>query len=288
MTNLYAKKVETPSGKDADYENFPVGSCFLPSHLRPHIARYYHFARAIDDIADSPKTSADEKISRLEGFAKSIRGDDISTPAYSTGHQMRESLAETNITEKHCLDLIAAFKQDAVKNRYQNWGELVDYCLLSAAPVGRYLIDLHGGTEGGYGSSDALCIALQVINHLQDCKEDFLEMDRVYIPADWMAANGVTVESLNQPNISVPLRQALRQVIVATANLMQEAYKLPSGLYSRRLAMESQVIINIADCLIDQLKVKDPLAQRVKLSKPAYVWCVARGISGYFAPRNPR
>ena len=288
MTSLNAKIVETPSGKNMDYENFPVGSYLLPAHLRGHIAYYYRFARTIDDIADNPRISSDEKILHLEGFAKSIRGDDVSTPAYATGHQMRESLLETNVSEKHCLDLITAFKQDAVKNRYQNWDELVDYCLLSAAPVGRYLIDLHGGTEDGYGPSDALCIALQVINHLQDCKDDFLEMNRVYIPADWMADYGVTVECLNHPNLSKSFRQVIGQVISATADLMSEAYKLPFGLYNRRLAMESQVIINVADSLIMQLKTKDPLAERVKLSKLAYAWCFARSIHGYFAPRNPR
>ena len=288
MTNLNVQTVETPSGKYADYENFPVGSWLLPAHLRPHIARYYRFARAIDDIADNPDTSSDEKISRLEGFAKVIRGDDTSSFAFAIGHQMRDSLIETGVSEKHCLDLITAFKQDAIKGRYQNWDELVEYCLLSAAPVGRYLIDLHGGTEDGYGPSDALCIALQVINHLQDCKEDYLEMDRVYIPMDWMVAHGVTVENLNQPKLSYPFRQVLDQVISATADLMPQAHKLPSGMYSRRLAMESQVILNVADRLIDDLKVQDPLVGRVKLSKPAYIWCTIQGLSGYFAPRNPR
>ena len=288
MTNLNVQTVETPSGKYADYENFPVGSWLLPAHLRPHIARYYRFARAIDDIADNPDTSSDEKISRLEGFAKVIRGDDTSSCAFAIGHQMRDSLIETGVSEKHCLDLITAFKQDAIKGRYQNWDELVEYCLLSAAPVGRYLIDLHGGTEDGYGPSDALCIALQVINHLQDCKEDYLEMNRVYIPMDWMVAHGVTVENLNQPKLSYPFRQVLDQVISATADLMPQAHKLPSGMYSRRLAMESQVILNVADRLIDDLKVQDPLVGRVKLSKPAYIWCTIQGLSGYFAPRNPR
>ncbi len=288
MKNLNAQTVETPSGKDVDYENFPVGSWLLPSHLRPHIARYYRFARAIDDIADNPDTSSDEKISRLEGFAKVIQGEDTSSRAYAIGHQMRDSLIETGVSEKHCLDLIIAFKQDVTKGRYQNWDELVAYCLLSAAPVGRYLIDLHGGTEDGYGPSDALCIALQVINHLQDCKEDYLEMDRVYIPIDWMVAHGVTVENLNQPRLSYPFRQVLDQVISATADLMPQAHKLPGGMYSRRLAMESQVILNVADRLIDDLKVQDPLASRVKLSKPAYIWCTIQGLSGYFAPRNPR
>lgn len=288
MTNLNVQTVETPSGKYADYENFPVGSWLLPAHLRPHIARYYRFARAIDDIADNPDTSSDEKISRLEGFAKVIRGDDTSSSAFVIGHQMRDSLIETGVSEKHCLDLITAFKQDAIKGRYQNWDELVEYCLLSAAPVGRYLIDLHGGTEDGYGPSDALCIALQVINHLQDCKEDYLEMDRVYIPMDWMVAHGVTVENLNQPKLSYPFRQVLDQVISATADLMPQAHKLPSGMYSRRLAMESQVILNVADRLINDLKVQDPLVGRVKLSKSAYIWCTIQGLSGYFAPRNPR
>jgi phytoene/squalene synthetase len=126
-----------------------------------------------------------------------------------------------------------------------------------------------------------------VINHLQDCKEDFLKMGRIYIPADWMAAYGVSVESINQPNLSDSLSQVLDKVILAIAELMLEAYKLPYGLYNRRLAMESQVIINVADSLIAQLRAKDPLVERVKLTKSAYVWCVARGITGYFAPRNP-
>jgi len=285
--NLKTPRVETPSGKDADYENFPVGSWLLPAHLRPHIARYYRFARAIDDIADNPALSADEKISRLSGFERAIKGDGLEQPAYVTGYEMRASLIETQVPDQHCLDLITAFKQDAVKSRYANWQELVDYCLLSAAPVGRYLIDLHGGTDDGYGPSDALCIALQVINHLQDCQEDYLEMDRVYIPGDWMAAENVGAESLKESHLSKPFRRVLDQVISATSDLMPDARKLPGGLHSRRLAMESQAIINIAECLIERLLRGDPLATRIKLSKPIYVLCCVRGLAGWFAPKHP-
>ncbi len=284
MAGTDAPRVETPSGKDAAYENFPVGSWLLPAHLRPHIARYYHFARAIDDIADNPDLQADDKIARLDGFEKALL-EEGNAPEYATAHRMRESLQQTGVTPRHCLDLITAFKQDAVKNRYENWAELVDYCLLSAAPVGRYLIDLHGGSNNGYGPSDALCIALQVINHLQDCKEDFMLMDRVYIPGDWMAAEGVGVDGLAEPALSDPFRRVLDQVLAATVNLMPEAKKLPMGLNSRRLAMESQVIINIAGRLIEQLQQGDPLATRIELSKPAYLWCFLRGLSGWMAPR---
>ncbi len=284
MTHPGTNAVETPSGKDADYENFPVGSWLLPARLRPHIACYYRFARAIDDIADNPDLAPDVKLARLDGFQSAIRGQGSPSDDYRTGHEMRASLLETNVTEQHCLDLISAFKQDALKSRYENWQELVDYCLLSAAPVGRYLIDLHGGSINGYGPSDALCIALQVINHMQDCKEDYETMDRVYIPLDWMKEKELDVSALSDPQLSAPMRDVLNQVLRATEKLMPVAKQLPGGLKSRRLAAESQVIIHIADRLIEKLKQEDPLADRVKLSKATYIWCCLRGLSGAFKP----
>ena len=70
-----ALSIETPSGKYADYENFPVGSILLPAKARPHVATFYHYARAIDDIADSNTLSPEEKINRLDSFAAAIKGE---------------------------------------------------------------------------------------------------------------------------------------------------------------------------------------------------------------------
>ena len=269
--------VETPSGKDAAYENFPVGSWLLPKAARPHIAAFYRFARAIDDIADNPHLSSGEKIRRLEGFAAALAGADADAPAYATAHRMRRSLKDTDIAPRHCLDLIDAFKQDAVKNRYDDWPDLIAYCVRSAAPVGRYLLDLHGGSRHGYGPSDALCNALQVINHLQDCRDDYLEMDRVYLPGDWLAEAGVEVAALGARSSSVDLRRVLDRCLDATERLMDEARRLPAGLVSRRLAMESAAIIAIADRLIVRLRRDDPLASRIELSKPGYLFGCLRG-----------
>ena len=271
------RQIEAPSGKDADYENFPVGSWLLPARLRPHIAVFYRFARAIDDIADSPELSAETKIDRLTGFECALNGANTDDTGYKAGHQMRTSLLETDVPLQHCLDLITAFKQDAIKNRYDNWDDLIRYCLLSAAPVGRYLVDLHGGSSDGYSPSDALCNALQVINHLQDCQDDYRTLDRVYLPGDWMADAGVKVEDLDAGHCSPGLRMVLDQCLDATADLMAQARELPSGVKSRRLAMESQAIINIADRLIVRLRHDDPLSTRVKLSKPGYLWCSLSG-----------
>lgn len=272
-----ATDVELPSGKDEAYENFPVGSWLLPAKLRPHVATFYGFARTIDDIADSAEIPADEKVRRLDGFAAAITGEETNDPAYVKAHRMRESLAETGIQAQHCLDLVAAFKQDAVKLRYDEWDELMGYCILSAAPVGRYLIDLHGGSKDGYGLSDALCNALQVLNHLQDLKEDYQTLDRVYLPSDWMAAHGATVEDLAADRAGEGLRAVINQALDRTAGLMAMAARLPSGLASRRLAMESQAIINIANRLIKKLRQEDPIAGRVALSKGECLGCCLRG-----------
>ncbi len=193
---------------------------------------------------------------------------------------MRESLAATGITARHCLDLIDAFKQDAVKSRYADWNELMSYCQRSAAPVGRYLLDLHGGSRDGYGPSDALCNALQVINHLQDCQDDYREMDRVYLPVNWLREVGIGVSALDAPKASPALRHVLNRCLDATEPLMAEARRLPGGLVNRRLAMESAAIVRIAERLMELLRQRDPLAGRVKLSKPGYLWQCLLGAGG--------
>lgn len=277
-------EVETPSGKDAAYENFPVGSFLLPPVARPHVAVFYRYARAIDDIADNPALTAEDKISRLDGFAAAVVGDENKDPAYRTGIEMRQSLIASAVSERHCLDLIDAFKQDAVKARYDNWDDLIGYCIRSAAPVGRYLIDLTGGTTDGYASSDALCNALQVINHLQDCQDDYKTLDRIYLPMAWMKEAGATVEMLDADHTSPALRIVIDRCLAATRELMRDAWPLPASVASRRLAMESAAIIRIADALISKLASNDPLAARVELTKSGYACCIMRGaVAGLFA-----
>jgi squalene synthase HpnC len=276
MTNATVSPVETPSGKDPAYENFPVGSWLLPARLRPHIKCFYAFARAIDDIADNPDLGADDKVARLDGFARALLGDELG-PGYDTAVLMRESLAETGIAARHCLDLVAAFKQDATKLRYRDWDDLMGYCVLSAAPVGRYLLDLHGGSRQGYGPSDALCMALQVINHVQDCGDDFRALDRVYLPLDWLEAEGAAVEDLGGGATGPALRRALGRALDATEDLMGRARTLPAGLHSRRLGLESGAIVAIAERLLELLRRHDPLARRVRLSKAGYLWCCLKG-----------
>lgn len=277
VTASPASSIETPSGKDVAYENFPVGSWLLPAPLRPHIAVFYAFARAADDIADNPDLPAEEKVARLDAFENAVLGRADAEPDLAKAHRMRESLGRTGVDPRHCTDLLAAFKRDAIKLRYEDWDDLIGYCILSAAPVGRYLLDLHGGSRDGYAASDALCMALQVINHVQDCQADYRQLDRVYLPQDWMRRAGASVEDLDGARSGAPLREVLDLTLDATEVLLARARALPKGLVSRRLAMESGAILAIADRLVGMLRRGDPLESRIQLSKPRFLWCCARG-----------
>lgn len=275
---------ETPSGKGAGDENFPVGSFLLPKRLRPHVATYYAFARAIDDIADNGALSPDDKIARLKAFDAALRGETPDAPGYEKAHALRKSMTETGVTTKHGSDLVAAFVQDAVKLRYRTWEELLGYCELSANPVGRYLLDLHGEDKAAYKYSDALCTVLQIVNHLQDCGDDKGELDRVYVIGDWLSEAGGAIDDIDQRALTPALRKVVDRMLDGCEALMADAKKLPSALNSKSLAMESAVIVNLAARLITLLRKGDPLAERVALTKFDFASAGVRGaVSGYFS-----
>ncbi len=257
--------VETPSGKGRDAENFPVGSLLIRRDLRPHVHTFYRFARNADDIADNPALAAADKVRRLDRMAAILDGapgDD--SPAASA---MRQSLAETGVTAQHCHDVLHAFRLDATKLRYRDWDDLMDYCRYSASPVGRQLLDLHGESRDTWPASDALCSALQVLNHLQDCAADYRALDRVYLPLDLMAAAGCTVAALSAPAASPGLRRVLDGLLDRTEALIAAARALPGGVRARGLRRESAAIVDLAARLARRLRRGDPLARRVKLSK---------------------
>jgi squalene synthase HpnC len=276
-----ARGIETPSGKGAGDENFPVGSFLIARHLRPHVMRYYAFARAADDIADNPDLTPDEKVRRLDAFEAGLAAG-ASTPEAAA--RLRDSLAETGVPDRHARDLLAAFRQDATKLRYANWGELLEYCAVSAHPVGRYLLDLHGEDAATHGPGDALCAALQVLNHLQDCGEDRRDLDRVYLPGDWMAEAGIDVTALDAPAASPGLRQVIDRCLDGCDLLLDRSEPLSGMIRARRLAAEVAVIQRLARRLSARLRREDPLAGQVRHSKLDLLTGLAAGLGRLVRP----
>jgi len=256
--------VETSSGKGRSDENFPVGSWLIRRDLRPHVHAFYRFAREADDIADNGNLAAAEKIKRLERMGAVLDGapgDDAPSAA-----AMRQSLRVTGVTAQHCHDVLTAFKQDATKLRYRDWDDLMNYCRYSASPVGRQLLDLHGESRATWVPNDALCSALQVLNHLQDCAEDYRRLDRVYLPEPWLVAEGARIDDLRGASSSPGLRRVIDRLLDDTDALIVTARALPGVVKSPGLSRECAAIVSLATRLAARLRRGDPLAMRVKLS----------------------
>ena len=264
--------------KHAKHENFPVGSWLLSSKLRIHITSFYNFARCADNIADNPELSSEEKLKQLDSFEEALMGKGNGNPALQDALNMHESLQESGVSSKHCRDLICAFKQDAIKSRYTDWADLVAYCALSAAPVGRYMLDLHGEPNMHYKRSDSLCSSLQLINHLQDCGDDYRSLDRVYLPMDWVSEAGLDLVDLNKNKTTLALRRVLDWMLMGVNEQLNDSKSLPNNLQSVRLSLETSIIYEVAQKLFQKIKLNDPLSSRIELSKSELAICSIKGV----------
>ena len=228
----------------------------------------------IPSLVPPRKSAGFDRMAAVLGGAP---GDD--SPAASA---MRQSLAATGMTAQHCNDVLRAFRQDAEKRRYRDWDELMEYCRYSASPVGRQLLDLHRESRETWPSSDALCSALQVLNHLQDCAEDYRLLDRVYLPTADLAAAGADVTALTAPQSSPALRRVFDTLLNRTSDLVDAARGLSPRVAAPGLRCECAVITELAARLLRRLQRGDPLAARVGLGKidflAAFLSGVLRGI----------
>ncbi|MFX4221891.1 MAG: squalene synthase HpnC [Thalassobaculum sp.] len=278
--------------RTAETENFPVASLLMARDLRPAVMAYYDVARAADDIADDAHLPAAEKLRLLDRIDAALtanaddRAEDLSRAgdgwtrsALATAIRASQALSAHSVPVEHATRLLVAFRRDAVQPRTTDWSDLMDYCANSAAPVGRFLLDLHGEDPDHRPASDALCSALQVLNHLQDCGDDYRSLDRIYLPTDWLAEEGVPDSDLAAPRSSAGLRRVLDRCLGEVAALLTRARPLPGRLRSVRLALETAVILALADTLAGRLAASDPLAGRVQVPKPAMLGHAALAVS---------
>jgi squalene synthase HpnC len=257
---------ELASGKGHTDENFPVASFILKPEHRAPVMAYYRFARAADDVSDSEQTTPEQKLVLLEQMRATLAGE---SNADSASLALRQTLLGKRLSARHGLDLLEAFRRDCTKTRYADWGELMGYCRYSAAPVGRYVLAVHGEDEMLWPLNDALCAALQVINHLQDCGKDRRGLDRVYIPQVALAAAGLTSDALLEPKASPALRGVIVDLATRTRDeLLTRSRPFASKIQDARLAYEVAFIQRLAEDLCKKLIARDPLSERVHHTKP--------------------
>jgi squalene synthase HpnC len=255
---------ELQSGKDHGDENFPVASFLIAPKHRPPVLAFYKFVRAADDVADSPAATPDAKLALLEQMRASLMGESDAVPE---GVKLRAVLAEHGLSPVHALDLLEAFRRDCTRLRYRDWDDLIDYCRYSAMPVGRFVLQVHGETQSLWPANDALCAALQVINHLQDCAKDYRELNRVYIPEPLLTAAGIGVEALGEDKANPALAGVISALARKNAGLLEISRPFTGGIKDGRLALEVDLIQTLAADLNTMLMNRDPLSETVHHSK---------------------
>ena len=268
-----SQPVAFASGKTHRDENFPVASLLLRPEYRAPVMAFYRFARAADDIADHPSGAPADKLALLGAMRAGLAGNPRGA---REGLALRSAMAERRIDPCHAHQLLDAFERDVTVNRYADWDMLIDYCGVSAMPVGRYVLDVHGEDRRTWPASDSLCAALQIINHLQDCGKDFRELDRVYLPADALAAQGASVRELGADRASPALRATIAALALRTRGLLDQSAGFASMIRDRRLASEVAAIHALAVSLNARLERRDPLSQHVHHRKAEAALIAAR------------
>jgi squalene synthase HpnC len=215
----------TPAGAMAEKaaaENFPVALRMLPRKYRGHLMAVYAYARTVDDIGDEAPPG--ERLGLLTGLRADLErlyaGSSSAPPADPVVRALASAVADCAIPIQPFLDLIAANEQDQVVLRYQTFDDLLGYCKLSANPVGQIVLYVFGCyTKDRAEKSDAVCSALQIIEHLQDVAEDF-RAGRIYLPLDDLSEYGCSVQDLAGTATSPQLRELIAAEASRAAELL--------------------------------------------------------------------
>ena len=235
------------SGKGHRDENFPVASRLIHPRHRGAILAFYEFVRIADDIADHATLGAQAKLDLLDRLEAGLLGrHDEQQQAVA----LRNVLRERNLSPRHAQDLLTAFRMDVTKLRYRDWDDLMGYCSYSAMPVGRFVLDVHGEDRTTWPANDALCAALQIINHLQDCKKDFCDAQSRLHAEEALAAAGASVQDIGRERSTPALRNCLASLARRTDTLLDQSAAFSSRIADFRLAMEVAVIQSLARRLV--------------------------------------
>ncbi|MFG2378697.1 squalene synthase HpnC [Streptomyces sp. NPDC048504] len=228
-------------------ENFPVAPFFLPKAWRTDLMAVYGFARLVDDIGDGdlapggadarllgvPPADAEDRLLLLDAFEADLHRVFDGTPGHPLLRRLQPTVRRCALTPEPFLGLIAANRQDQLVTRYETYDDLLAYCELSANPVGRLVLGVTGTeTPERVRLSDAICTALQIVEHLQDVAED-LGRDRIYLPAQDMKRFHVQETDLATPSAGASVRALVAYEAERARDLLNEGAPLVGSVHGR-------------------------------------------------------
>lgn len=250
LENAYAECERIARGH---YENFPVGSLLIPKKLRPHFYALYAFMRSADDFADLSYRSSVERLAALHAWrshlADIFEDKAISHPIFVA---LRNTVRQFSLERAYFDRLLDAFDFDARGDvHFQTFADLHWYTQRSAEPVGQLVLALFGYTDSErIEASNNICTALQLINFLQDAKEDIAN-GRCYFPLDDMQRFGI--QSLNDLRRAEPVDRLVKHECDRIEQLLAGGRRLPSML-SGRIRLEIKAVLRGADMMLAKIR----------------------------------
>ncbi|TDD32270.1 squalene synthase HpnC [Actinomadura sp. KC06] len=177
-------------------ENFPVASRLLPARHRAHLLNVYGYARLVDDIGDEAPPG--ERAGLLDAVERDLdRVYAGARPELPAMRNLARTITGCGIPAEPFRRLLRANRQDQEVSRYTTFDDLLDYCTLSADPVGHIVLYVFGAaTPDRLRLSDKVCTALQIIEHCQDVGED-RRNGRIYLPQDDLRRFGCAESDLD-------------------------------------------------------------------------------------------
>lgn len=265
---LHAAYKECLAMARSHYENFPVASILLPKHLRRSVAAIYAFARTADDIADEGDLCREVRLELMTKFETSLYdiqyGKPPTEPLFIA---LKHTIECFNLPIQLFYDLLTAFRQDILKNRYRNFTEVKDYCHYSANPIGRLLLHLAGqASRENLQLSDNICTGLQLINFIQDIDVDCEDRNRCYLPLNELEDHKVHLDDIIKRNATENYRALVNKNIQRAHEIYAQGMTLGQNLPGF-FGVEIRFIIACGHKVLEKLASRTDVFQRPILTK---------------------
>ena len=190
------------------YENFPLWSSIYLRKFMPDFASIYFFCRTVDDLSDLKKDLAISKLQETEKLlSKCYEGKCDENNIF---FELSKTIQKYDIPKKDFQNLIESNYQDLNIKKYSSFNDLINYCKLSANPVGRIVLKIFNeSNSSNIKLSDEICTGLQIVNFIQDVKRDS-ELKRIYMPQNDLEKFGVNEDDIFKGNNSKEFREMVK------------------------------------------------------------------------------
>jgi squalene synthase HpnC len=282
MSSKFTQTIDSLFGDRDDYatkaslENFPVASRLLPKDVRTQLMAIYAFARLTDDIGDEAEG---DRLALLDWLDSELTLAGEGRAVHPVFQRLTPVIHDLDGGLQPFRSLIEANRVDQVVTRYATFADLVEYCMLSAAPVGHLVLAVFKvASVKRIEWSDQVCIALQLVEHLQDVGED-AQRGRIYVPTEDLDAFHCSEEDLLQPSTSDAVRGLIAKEVRRARALLESGPPLAASLpFRARLAVTGFVAGGVAAVESIERANYDVLAVRCRPSKRGVVEHTVRGL----------